>query len=607
MAPPLVQLREIALTFGGTPLLTGADLSLEERDRLCIVGRNGSGKSTFLKILAGLIEADAGEFFVQPGTTIRYLPQEPSLTAFKTVRDYALAGLSEGDDAYQVDLYLEELKIDGSSGTANLSGGEMRRAAIARVLAAQPDILLLDEPTNHLDLPAIEWLESTLRQFRSTLVMISHDRTFLNTLSTATLWIDRGITHKIPKGFSHFEEWRDQFFADEEQAIHKMKQKIIMEEDWLRYGVTARRKRNQKRLQALHDLRRETAERQTAAKRQELAMQATDAETSGKIVIEAKDLSKAFGDKEIFSGLSMKIPRGDRLAIIGPNGAGKTTMLKTLLGEIEADNGVIKRGANLEIATLDQQRDTLKDDWTLKSAISQGSGDYVSIGDQSKHIMSYLRDFLFRPEQANTPISALSGGERGRVMLARALSQPANLMVLDEPTNDLDIETLDLLQELLSGFDGTLILVSHDRDFVDRVASSTLAYEGNGKWQLYAGGYSDMMAQRSANTAQPEKKIARVSDAPNTSTPRSERQERQQTKLTYKEEHALKTLPGEIEKLEGDIAKLNNALGDPSLYERSRETFEKYSKALQKRQEMLESAEMQWLELEEKRETLAKT
>ncbi|MEM8838640.1 MAG: ABC-F family ATP-binding cassette domain-containing protein [Pseudomonadota bacterium] len=608
MAPPLVQMKEIRLTFGGTPLLTNAELTLSEGERLCLVGRNGSGKSTFLKILAGDVHADHGERFLQPDTTLRYLPQEPDLSAFDTIRDYVIAGLNETDDPFRADYLIDALKLDGAREPVNLSGGEIRRAALARVMAPEPDILLLDEPTNHLDLPAIEWLESELSRTASALVLISHDRTFLRALSRGTVWLDRGITHRIPQGFGGFEEWRDQFFEDEEKSIHKMKQKIAMEEDWLRYGVTARRKRNQKRLGALIQLRADHAQRKTDANRPDLEMKASPIEQSGRLVIEANEVSKAYGDNTILDGFSIKIARGECIAIVGPNGAGKTTLLNILTGENEPDAGSVRLGSNLEIATLDQTRAMLSDEWTLKQAISQGTGDMVNAGGQTKHIMSYLKDFLFRPEQANTPIGNLSGGERGRVMLARALSRPSNLMVLDEPTNDLDIETLDLLQELLSTYEGTVILVSHDRDFIDRVATSTIAYDADAKrpqekWQVYAGGYSDMLTQRAGKTGE-TRKADKTANAIRKTEPQA-RSARSANKLSFKQEHALKALPDEIDKLENDIRKLADALSDPGLYERDPARFEKYTKALTARQTRLEAAETEWLELEELRESLA--
>lgn len=603
MSPPLIHLKETALTFGGTPLLTGAELAIFENERLCLVGRNGSGKSTFLKIVAGDVSADSGERFVQPGTTIRYLAQEPDLSGYDSLRDFALAGLNESDNPYRVDYLLDALQIDGKRQPDNLSGGEVRRAALVQALAPEPDVLLLDEPTNHLDLPSIEWLEGELKSSKSALILISHDRAFLKALSNATVWLDRGVTHKIDKGFEHFEAWRDQFFEEEERNLQKLKQKIVAEEDWLRYGVTARRKRNVRRLAELHHLRSEHKNKKQNAAKPELAMQASMSETSGKLVLEAHGLSKSFDEKCVVRDFSIRVARGERIGIVGPNGAGKTTLLKMLMGELSPDQGSIKLGSNLEIATLDQQRKSLSPDWSLKSALSQGTGDAVIVGGQSKHIMSYMKDFLFRPEQANTPIHALSGGERGRLMLARALSQPSNFMVLDEPTNDLDLETLDLLQELLGTYDGTVILVSHDRDFIDRIATTTIAYDTNGVWVPYAGGYSDMVAQRGFG-------VKAIDDAPKTKakavkSAQTTAPKNGPTKLSYKQEHALKTLPEDIAKLERDITKLNNALSDPELYASDREKFEKYSKALEERQKMLEVAENKWLELEELRSSLS--
>ena len=603
MPSPLIHLKETALTFGGTPLLTGAELAVFENERICLVGRNGSGKSTFLKIVAGDVNADHGERFIQPGTTIRYLPQEPDLSGYETIRDYALAGLSESDDAYRVDYLLDALHITAKREPDNLSGGELRRAALVRALAPEPDVLLLDEPTNHLDLPAIEWLENELKSSKSALVLISHDRAFLDALSNTTVWLDRGITHKVNKGFGHFEAWRDKFYEEEERNLQKLKQKIVAEEDWLRYGVTARRKRNVRRLGDLHSLRAEHAEKKKNTARPDLAMQASMSETSGKLVAEAHKLCKSYGDKSVVRDFSIRIARGERIGVVGPNGAGKTTLLKLLMGELAPDSGTIKLGSNLDIATLDQQRASLSPDWTLKSALSQGTGDAVVVGGQTKHIMSYMKDFLFRPEQANTPIHALSGGERGRLMLARALSQPSNLMILDEPTNDLDLETLDLLQELLSTYDGTVILVSHDRDFIDRIATTTIAYDDDGRWLPYAGGYSDMVAQRGyavkAIGADKKPKAKQAKTAPAAAPKRGP------TKLSYKQEHTLKTLPDEMAKLERDIQKLNNALSDPELYANDKAKFEKYTNALSERQKMLEVAENRWLELEELRESLS--
>ena len=496
MAPPLLLLQDITLTFGGTPLLRGVDLSVGQGERLCIVGRNGSGKSTLLKIAAGLVGFDGGERFLQPSVTVRYLPQEPDLTGFATTLAFVEAGLAPGDDPYRARFMLEQLGLTGEEDPRRLSGGEARRAALARVLAPEPDILLLDEPTNHLDLVAIEALEQTLKGLRSAIVLISHDRRFLETLSEATVWLDRGVTRRLDRGFAEFEAWRDQVLEEEERDRHKLDRRIADEEHWLRYGVTARRKRNQGRLRVLQDFR--LARKESRANRPvgNATLTAQKATASGKLVIEAEGIAKSFGERAVVQDFSIRIERGDRIALVGPNGAGKTTLINLLTGALVPDSGTVKLGANLELATLDQRRESLDTEATVSDTLTGGRGDSVIIGGQSRHVIGYMKDFLFRPEQARTPVKALSGGEKARLMLARALARPSNLLVLDEPTNDLDLETLDLLQEMLTDYPGTLIMASHDRDFIDRVAASTLVAEGDGRWTEYAGGYSDMVAQR---------------------------------------------------------------------------------------------------------------
>src|SRR5277367_103582 len=492
--PPQLQLRDIRLTLGGAPLLEGAELTISPGDRIALVGRNGSGKSTLLKIAAGETVADGGTRFAQPNARLRYLPQEPDLTGYATTLDFVLAGLDDDDGAYRARAYMEDLGVHPEADPAKLSGGEARRAALARVLAAEPDILLLDEPTNHLDLVAIEWLESELQDSRAAFVLISHDKRLLADLTKATVWLDRGATRRLEQGFASFEAWRDQQLEEEEIERHKLDRRIVMEEHWLRYGVTARRKRNMRRVGELGEMRRERREARRA--QGEVKMAASDAAQSGKLVIEADRLSKSYGERPIVKDFSIRVARGDRLGVIGANGAGKTTLVNLITGTLAADSGVIRLGASLEMATLDQRRASLEPTTTLVDALTGGGSDYVAVNGQRKHVFGYMKDFLFGPEQARTPIGKLSGGERGRLMLARALAQPSNLLVLDEPTNDLDIETLDLLQELLSDYAGTLLLVSHDRDFLDRVATSVIVSEGEGRWVEYAGGYSDMIAQR---------------------------------------------------------------------------------------------------------------
>jgi len=599
---PLIQLKDIALTFGGTPLLTGVELAVEAGDRVCLIGRNGSGKSTLLKIVAGLIEPDRGTRFVQPGATVRYLPQEPDFSGSATTLAYVEAGLNPGDDSYQARYLLEQLGLTGEENPANLSGGEARRAALARVLAPSPDILLLDEPTNHLDLTTIEWLEGELASRRSALVIISHDRRFLANLSRATVWLDRGETRRIEKGFDAFEAWRDEVLAEEERDQHKLDRKIVMEEHWLRYGVSGRRKRNVKRLGNLHALRQQRRDYRGSTGKAALA--AAESDVSGKLVIEAKHISKSFGERTIVSDFSTRIARGDRLGIVGPNGAGKTTLINLLTGAEPPDEGTVRLGVNLEMATLDQHRESLDPKSTLSDALTGGRGDHIMVGGKPKHVVSYMKDFLFSQEQVRTPLEVLSGGERGRLMLARALAKPSNLLVLDEPTNDLDLETLDVLEEMLADYEGTVVLISHDRDFLDRVVTSVIAPEGQGRWIEYAGGYSDMLAQRGSDLKEKTVKGTPVSakaakDAsPSSAAPAAKR------RLSFKDKHALETLPKTMAKLQAEIAKLQTQLDDPTLYTRDRKAFDAASNAMAKAHGDLTAAEEQWLELEILREDI---
>ena len=599
MAPPLIQLKDIALTFGGTPLLSGVELTVSESERLCLIGRNGSGKSTLLKIAAGLVTPDSGSRFVQPGATVRYLPQEPDFAGFETTLAYVEAGLGPGDDPYQARYLVEQLGLTGEEDPAHLSGGESRRAALAQVLAPSPDILLLDEPTNHLDLTTIEWLEGELGARRGALVLISHDRRFLTNLSRGTAWLDRGRIRQIDRGFAKFEEWRDEVLAEEERDQHKLDRKIVAEEHWLRYGVSGRRKRNVKRLAGLHELRRQRRDYRGTAGSATLA--AAEADKSGKLVIEAKVISKRFGERTIVDNFSIRIQRGDRIGIVGPNGAGKTTLINMLTAADTPDNGTIRLGANLEMATLDQHRESLDPKSTLTEALTGGRGDHVMVGGKPKHVVSYMKDFLFAQEQMRTPLEVLSGGERGRLMLARALAKPSNLLVLDEPTNDLDLETLDVLEDMLGDYEGTVILISHDRDFLDRVVTSVIVPEGNGRWIEYAGGYTDMLAQRGADLKREAAKSAPVPEAGHSAKRAPVPGKR---RLSFNEKHALETLPKSIEKLQTEIAKQQRRLDDPDLYARDRTAFEKASTALTNAQAELQQAEDRWLELEMLREEI---
>jgi len=591
--PPLMLLQDIFVTLGSVPLLNGAELGGGGGERICLVGRNGSGKSTLLKIASGELAFDGGTRFLQPGTTMRYLPQEPDLSDFSSTLDYVEAGLGPNDDEYRAKYLLEQLGLTGAEKPENLSGGEARRAALARTLAPSPDLLLLDEPTNHLDLPAIEWLEEELRSLSAGIVLISHDRRLLEKLSRSIVWLDRGVTRRLDRGFAHFEGWRDEVLEQEEQEFHKLGRKIAREEDWLRYGVTARRKRNVKRVADLAALRR--AKREHNAQAVQGKMGAADAALSGKLVVVAENVSKSFGGRKIVADLTMRVLRGDRLGIVGPNGAGKSTILKMFMGVEQPDSGRIKLGTNLNVVTLDQQRAALDPAVTLANTLTGGKTDMVVVGETSRHVIGYMKDFLFKPEQARTPVGTLSGGERGRLLLAVALAKPSNLLVLDEPTNDLDLETLDLLQEMLSENPGTILVVSHDRDFLDRVATSTLAYEGQGKWVEYAGGYSDMLAQRGEVAAAVKAKAPRPAALPPTSAVSG-------PKLTFKQQHELKTLSAEIERLQTQVRDLTAKLAEPGFYGRDAKAFGAASAALAAAEERLAAAEEKWLELEVLRE-----
>jgi ATP-binding cassette subfamily F protein uup len=545
-----------------------------------------------------LLPYDAGTRFIQPGVTVRYLPQEPDLTGHATTLGFVQAGLGPGDDPYRADYLLEQLGLTGEEDPAHLSGGEARRAALARALAPAPDVLLLDEPTNHLDLPAIAWLEAELASLRSALVLISHDRRLLEALSRAIVWLDRGVTRRLDRGFAYFESWRDETLEQEERERHKLGRKIAMEEDWLRYGVTARRKRNQKRLANLHALRAER--KQSRASASTLKMTVADAEIGGKLVIVAENISKSFDGRPIVRDLSTRILRGDRVGIIGPNGAGKTTLLSLLTGTLAPDSGQIRLGASLDMVSLDQRRASLDPAATLADTLTGDHGETVIVNGQPRHVIGYMKDFLFAPEQARTPVGVLSGGERGRLTLAVALARPSNLLVLDEPTNDLDLETLELLQELLSDYPGTVLLVSHDRDFLDRVATSVIVAEVDGRWVEYAGGYSDMLARRGPvlpprvpggklRTTQERARAESPSAAVSPSPPR---------KMSFKDKHALQTLPARIEELQAQINKQQHTLSDAELYTRDPAAFRRVSEALARAETELAQTEERWLELE---------
>ncbi|MGB5559393.1 MAG: ATP-binding cassette domain-containing protein [Paracoccaceae bacterium] len=594
---PLLQLSDISLTFGGDPLFQGLDLVVQPGDRVALVGRNGSGKSTLMKVMARLVEPDSGARVVPPGVTVGYMEQHPEMKGFATLGDFAASGLAEGEE-YRVAMVAEGLKFDPETPVATASGGERRRAALAKLLAEAPELMLLDEPTNHLDIQAIRWLEDELRETRKAFVLISHDRAFLRALTRATLWIDRGQVRRQEQGFEAFEVWRDKIWDEEDQERHKLERKIKSEGRWAVEGISARRKRNMGRVRALADLR---AERASMIRRQGTADMALEAgQKSGKRVIEAQAISKSFEGKPIVQDFSLQIARGDRIAFVGPNGVGKTTLLKMLTGEVAPDSGRVKLGTNLQIAVFDQARGGLDPDRSLWENLTgdpvmgvSGKADQVMVRGQPRHVVSYLKDFLFSDAQVRAPVRSLSGGEKARLLLARIMARESNLLVLDEPTNDLDVETLDLLQEVLGDYDGTVLLVSHDRDFIDRVATMTVAMEGDGRAVVYAGGWSDYQAQRGARVT------SAATERPKSANRKPAAEEARPDGLSFTQRHRLQELPALIDRLEAEIGKLGELLSDPELYAREPVKFRKASEAMAQREAALAAAEDEWLHLEQ--------
>ena len=597
---PLLQLNDISLTFGGDPVFEDLSLVVQPGDRVALVGRNGSGKSTLMKVMAGLVDVDRGEVVRGPGVSVGYMEQDPELSDFTTLGDFAAQGL-DPSEMYKVERAGEGLKFDPARPVATASGGERRRAALARLMADAPDLMLLDEPTNHLDIEAIGWLEEELRQSRQGFVVISHDRAFLRALTRATLWIDRGVVRRQEKGFEAFEAWRDTVWEEEDTQRHKLNRKIKAEARWAVEGISARRKRNQGRVRALQALR---AERAAQIKRQGTAAMTLEAgPKSGRKVIEAKGIAKTFGENTILSPFSLTVQRGDRIAFVGPNGVGKTTLLNMLIGQEAPDQGTVTLGTNIELALFDQTRAQLDGELSLWDSLTgdpemrvSGKADQVMVQGAPKHVVGYLKEFLFDEAQARAPVRSLSGGEKARLLLAKIMARSSNLLVLDEPTNDLDVETLDLLQELLGTYDGTVLLVSHDRDFLDRVAATTIAMEGDGRATVYAGGWSDYLAQRGSREGAPAATEVRKAKAEPVARPKPETK----PKLSFTEKHRLEALPAELERLEAEIGKLTELLGDPELFSTNPVKFKKATDALVERQQKLQAAEDEWLELEEK-------
>ena len=595
--PPILTLKDARLGFGQHALFEALDVNLQSDAKLALVGRNGSGKSSLMKALAGLVELDEGTRMLRPGKFVSYLEQDPDMAGFAALRDYAISGLSEAE-TFKVDILADGLGIDLDRGCEVASGGERRRAALVKILAEEPDIMLLDEPTNHLDIQGISWLEDRLAESRSGFVVISHDRAFLRRLTHGVLWLDRGVMRTAPIRFEKFEDWRDKIFEEEDQSRHKLNRLIKAEARWAVEGISARRKRNQGRVRRLKKLR---AERAGQIKRTgPAALSLEGSQKSGRNVLEAVDIVKYYSEQPVVQNFNFKIARGDRIALVGPNGAGKTTLLKILLGEIDPDQGHVKIGTNLLPIYFDQKRDALDPNISLwntmtddKSLGVSGKNDQIMVRGQPRHVVGYLKEFLFDEEQIRGPVSVLSGGEKARLLLAKLMARESNLLVLDEPTNDLDLETLDLLQEVLDDYDGTAILVSHDRDFIDRIATKTLAFEGSGIITAYAGGWSDYQSQRKADSA-------KSSEKKNDKKQRDKsKNESTSTGLSFTQKHRLEALPAEMDRLEAEIAKLEEFLAKPDLFTDEPAKFQKASEGLVERQDKLRAAEEEWLNLEE--------
>ncbi len=595
--PPLIALKDIRLQDGPRPLFEGVSLAMEPRARACLVGRNGAGKSTLMRIMAGQVEPDAGERIVRSGTRFAYVSQEPPV-AGESLKAYAASG---GADPWQAESWLETFGLDPSRGTGGLSGGEVRRAALARAFAEAPDVILLDEPTNHLDIPAIERLEAELLASRCAALIVSHDRRFLERVTDTCYWLEGRQVRTLNRGFSQFDDWAEKLLEEEAESLRRLDRAIERETYTFYRSITGRRGRNEGRARALASLRQERQERHRDQRRTlELSLDA--AASSGRLVAEVKGVSKAYGERTILKPFSTRIMRGDRLAIVGPNGAGKTTLVKLLLGELAPDAGSVRLGTNLSPLYLDQARDDLKSDMTLWDALTPMGGDSIMVGGQPRHVASWAKDFLFSESQLRQPVSTLSGGERNRLLLARGLARPANLLVLDEPTNDLDMETLDRLEDLLAEFDGTLILVSHDRDFVDRLATSTIGLNGRGDVVESPGGYSDLLAQN-PGFFDPLPAPGTAASRPESPPARAE-PPRRAAKLSYKDARRLDEVTALIAALPDSISALETTLADASLYARDPARFAALSAELDRARASLAEAEDEWLMLEERREAL---
>jgi ATP-binding cassette subfamily F protein uup len=591
MAAPVLAFEKLGLVQGSGWLFRGIDLFVGPRDRLALIGRNGAGKTTLLKCLAGTIDTDEGRRTLQPGTKIVLLEQDPQVADFATLRDFALHG-PEAPAPHEVDAIADQLGIDLDRPAATASGGERRRAAIARALAQDPDVLLLDEPTNHLDLAAIEWLEDWLSRYSGAFIVISHDRTFLKRLTRSSLWLERGSLRRAEIGFGGFDAWTEAVYAEEARAADKLDAKLKLELHWLERGVTARRRRNQGRLTKLYEMRAARAAMLGPAGAAKLGLANDDVKT--KMVIDAEKVVKRFGERAIVKDFTLRVQRGDRIGVVGANGTGKTTLLRLLTGELKPDEGTIRRAKTLEGIMIDQQRRLLDPAKSVRDILADG-GDWVEVRGHKKHVQGYLKEFLFEPGLVDAKIGTLSGGERSRLLLAREFARRSNLLVLDEPTNDLDLETLDLLQEVIADYDGTVLIVSHDRDFLDRTVTITLGLDGSGKVDIVAGGYEDWEKRR----RQPAAAKAKPSPAPKPVAPKAA------AKLTYKDQRDYDLLPDRVHALEAQIARDMEALSDADLYTRDPKRFAALTAAIDKARAERDSAEERWLELAEKVEALA--
>jgi ABC transport system ATP-binding/permease protein len=596
-AAPILSWEALGLIQGSGWLFQNLDLHIAPRDRLALIGRNGAGKTTLLRLIAGQVEADKGKRSVQPGTKVVVLEQDPFFTGYATLLDFALHE-PDAPPRHEVEAIADQLGIDLSRDAASASGGERRRAALCRALASEPDLLLLDEPTNHLDLAAIDWLEDWLSRYKGAFIAISHDRTFLTRLTKATLWLDRGSLRRKEVGFGGYEAWEDQVYAEEARSADKLDAKLKLEAHWLERGVTARRKRNQGRLEKLWEMRAQRAAMLNPQGAAKLKLASDDSKT--KAVIVADKVSKTFGERKIIKDFTLRITRGDRIGVVGANGSGKTTLLKLLTGELEPDEGTVTLARTLEGTVIDQQRSLMQGDKRVRDILAEG-GDWVDVRGVRKHIQGYLKDFLFDPGLVDARVGTLSGGERSRLLLAREFARKSNLLVLDEPTNDLDLETLDLLQEVIADYEGTVLIVSHDRDFLDRTVTVTLGLDGSGRVDIVAGGYADWQKQRREKSTPARGAGASRSDGggAQAATRSPAPPPPSKAKLTYKDQRDYDLLPARVEELSAQIARDEALLSDPALYARDPAKFAALTKAIEAARAEKDAAEERWLELAE--------